>query len=119
MAVHHCAGSIFLQAASQRHQKPGAVPALHSAMSMKASCTACSSYPAQGFDQIQLHVRAGRDKTRHHGFAVQEHSACTAFTFSAAFLCADQISFFAQQSQQGFVVSALEGIFSAVDGCFN
>ena len=38
------------------------------------------------------------DKARHNSVAVKEDSTCAALAFSAAFFCAGQHAFFAQQT---------------------
>ncbi len=60
-----------------------------------------------------------RDEACHHGLAIQKYRTCATFTFGAAFFRADQIAFFTQQTEQGFIVSAVEGVFLSIDGCFD
>ena len=70
-------------------------------------------------DDLRTVSARRRDETSHHGFAIQEDRTCTAFTFGAAFLGADQVCFLAQQAQESFVVSTMKCIGFPVDGCFN
>jgi len=60
-----------------------------------------------------------RHETRHDRLAVQEDGAGSALTLGAAFFCAGQPAFFAQQPQQGFFMTAFECIFFPVDAGTN
>src|SRR5512142_2896767 len=54
------------------------------------------------------------NETCHDCFAVKEYGAGATFAFGTTFFRADQITFFAQQSQQRFVMPAGEGIFLSI-----
>ena len=116
------AWALFQQFGSRHQEARCAVSALDSAIVDEGLLyrvqffAVCQAFNSHDFSAVRAR---GRHQAGHYGLAIQEDCTSATFALGAAFFGADQLAFFAQQAQQGFVVAAGESVFFTVDRGFN